>query len=91
MEYSSNRNSGARCMEYTHRGIRFIALENELLKLTVCLDKGADITELYYKPMDCDLMWHAPGALRAPGKHEPTFANASGAYFDYYEVNFPVE
>lgn len=84
MDYSSERNHGCRIFEYTHRGLTFITLENEILKMSIIADKGADIIELLYKPLDVDLMWKAPGGIKEPGKHIPTIASATGSYCDYF-------
>lgn len=84
MDYSSDRNHGCRILEYTHRGLTFIAMENEILKLKIIAGKGTDIVELLYKPLDLDLMWKAPGSLKEPGKYIPTIGSAVGSYCDYF-------
>lgn len=35
-------------------------MENELLRLSILVDKGTDIIELLYKPKDIDFMWISP-------------------------------
>ena len=85
MDYSSNRNCGCRIREYTHKGIRSLSLENELIAVTVLLDKGADIYEVIHKRTDTDFMWKAPGGLRDPAKIVPTGQNPAGSFLDYYE------
>lgn len=85
MDYSSERNYGCRINEYYHRGLKFLSLENELLKLSIIVDKGTDIFELIYKPLDLDFMWKAPGGIRETSKFIPTTANSLGNNIDYYE------
>lgn len=35
-------------------------MENEILKISILVDKGTDIIELLYKPKDIDFMWVSP-------------------------------
>lgn len=85
MDYSSERNHRCRILEYQHRGLTFLTMENRLLRMTILVDKGADIIEILYKPKDIDFMWKAPGGIRASAKHIPTIASALGNNLDYYE------
>lgn len=82
MDYSSERNHGCRILEYTHRVYKFISMENELLKITIFADKGADIYEIIYKPMDTNFMWKAPNGIREAGKYIPTAYNSECSYLD---------
>jgi hypothetical protein len=84
MDHSSARGHGCRILQYTHRGLTFLALENQLLRVSVLADKGADITEFLHKPTDTDFLWRAPGGVRAPGSLVPTSANPLGGNLDYY-------
>src|SRR6266511_3745216 len=53
MPHSSLRTHGCRVSdEWTHRGMRAAVLENELLRVLVLLDRGAEIVEFRYKPLD---------------------------------------
>ncbi|MBU4293083.1 MAG: aldose 1-epimerase [Actinobacteria bacterium] len=59
------RNSGCRINDdIRYKGLRAIAMENEILKLTILVDKGTDIIELLYKPKDIDFMWISPKSLK---------------------------
>ncbi len=60
-------------------------MENELLKINILLDKGADIVDMVYKPMDIDFMWKAPGGIRDTSKLIPSCSQRLGAHPDYYE------
>jgi hypothetical protein len=63
--------------------MRTILLENELLRVTVLLDKGSDIVEFRYKPRDLDFLLFMPGGLKNPNRgvvSSPT----SGPFLDYY-------
>lgn len=79
--------------DYTYRGLRLLTMENELLRGAFLLDKGADVIQLTYKPLDLDLMWHAPAGVRNPRETLPTKAAPGGSFSDFYpggwQVIFP--
>jgi hypothetical protein len=83
--YHYNRNYGCRLSEVIWRGFRTLVLENEKLRVSVLLDKGTDIVELLYKPMDIDFMWRSPAVIEAAGKNPFTKEGAAGAMLDVYE------
>lgn len=85
MDYCSERNFGCRVMEYTHRGLKFLSMENELIRLVILADKGGDIVEMLYKPRDIDFMWKAPGGIRETAKYVPTIESSAGNYLTYLE------
>ena len=62
--------------------MRVAFLENELIRVGVLLDKGADIFEFTYKPHDLDFLWQSPIPMRPP--FVATSALAEGNYHDYY-------
>lgn len=60
-------------------GMRALVIENKTLRLTVLLDKGADIIEFLYKPTNTDWMGISPMGLKNPKE-------VSGdAFIDRYE------
>jgi hypothetical protein len=78
---TEQRNWGARLHDVTLRGVPAVVLENELLRITVLLH-GGHVVEFNYKPHDLDLVWLAPGGVRAP---DPGGADDDAArYFDTY-------
>ncbi|MBN1837090.1 MAG: DUF4432 family protein [Spirochaetales bacterium] len=81
--YHHERNYGCRLREYVYRGLRTLSVENELLRVTLLLDKGTDIVEFLYKPLDLDVMWHSPLGIRSVG-YTPTVASPAGSFLDYY-------
>lgn len=86
MSYSGIRNFGCRLItDATLSGLGIVVLENELLRVTVLADKGSDIYELLYKPLDIDFMWRAPNGLRRPGVTIPTAGGEAGTFMDFYE------
>ncbi|MFA6449101.1 MAG: aldose 1-epimerase [bacterium] len=85
MNYNYDRNWGCRISdEHTIRGLRTLVMENELLRISVLLDKGTDIYEFLYKPHDVDFMWRGPQQLRDPRMFASTVSRASGNFQDYY-------
>jgi len=88
MDYSSWRNHGCRLFSFVHKGYQFLTLENNLLKVTVLVDKGADIYEIIYKPMDIDFIWKSPNRLREANKYIPTAYNDECTYLDNYYGGF---
>lgn len=79
------RHYGARINDrYKLDNLRVLILENELVRVTVRLDLGADITELLFKPRDVDFLWHRPGVLPGSPRRIPTSFN-NRPFFDYYE------
>ncbi|HXK61482.1 MAG TPA: DUF4432 family protein [Acidobacteriota bacterium] len=82
--YTHNRNWGARLREFQYNGYRMISLENRLLRIVVAVDKGTDIVEFLYKPLDIDFMWHSFVGLRGFTNAVLSKANPAGDFLDYY-------
>jgi hypothetical protein len=81
--YTHGRQSGCRIsLDYTYKGMRVAFLENEVLRVGVLVDKGADIFEFAYKPRDLDVLWQSPIPMRAP--FAATSALPEGAFHDYF-------
>jgi len=88
MDYSSGRIAGCRIYEFTHNNMTYLSLENDLLKLLIMLDKGADIVEILYKPKDINFLWTKPGGIRDTTHFIPSNACAEGNFLDYYEGGY---
>lgn len=86
MVYLPDRNYGCRLItDGVLKGMRTVVLENQLLRITVLVDKGTDIWEFLYKPLDVDFMWRSPMGLRDPRTFVPSSENGAGFWFDYWE------
>ena len=86
MHYEGERTYGARISSaWTYRGLRTVVIENELLKVIVLADKGADIYSIVHKPTDTDFMWRTPWGVRDPQKFIPTTGGAENNWMDVYE------
>lgn len=58
MHYQDERTSGCRISDsWTYRGLKTVVLENELLRVSLIADKGADVFELSHKRTDTEFMW----------------------------------
>jgi hypothetical protein len=62
--------------------MRVAFLENELLRVGILLDKGADVFEFTYKPRDLDFLWQSPIPMSKP--FVATSALPEGAFHDYF-------
>ena len=63
VQYQNERNYGCRVRvldSRTFRGVNTAILENELLRVVVLVDKGADIYQFVHKPSDVDFLWRRP-------------------------------
>ena len=67
MHYDDERTSGCRVSDaWTYRGLKTVILENELIRVVVLADKGADVYSFVHKPTDTDFMWRSPWGVRDP-------------------------
>jgi hypothetical protein len=81
--YTYGRKIGCRIsLDYTYKGMRIAYLENEVIRVGVLLDKGADVFEYTYKPKDIDFLWQSPIEMRKP--FVSTNALPEGAFHDYF-------
>ncbi len=86
MSYPSDRNYGCRLTtDGTLKGLRTVVLENQKLRVTVLVDKGTDICEFLYKPLDIDFMWQSPMPLHNPKHFVPSSSSSFGSFYDHYE------
>ncbi len=86
MSYPRDRNYGCRLTtDGTIKGLRTVVLENQKLRVTVLVDKGTDIIEFLYKPLDVDFMWRSPMPLHNPKHFVPSSGSSQGSFYDHYE------
>jgi len=72
------RHHGCRIGEFVWRGHRLIVLENKRLRVGVLASKGADVVEFRYKPLDLDVLWHAPQNRTSTGAGSTSVASCAG-------------
>jgi len=78
------RNYGCRIREFIYREHRCVTIENELLRVLICADKGADILEFVYKPIDLDFMWRSRLGLRRASHFRPSSPLETGHFREYF-------
>lgn len=78
------RRHGCRYLEFSAKGNQFLTMENDLIKVVFWLNKGADIVELRYKPLDIDLMWRSAIPIYPVSDYISPAHAPIGHYFDYY-------
>lgn len=83
--YHQPRNYGCRYKETIENGYRALVLENEKIRVSIYLDKGADIYEFLYKPYDIDFMWRSPFEIDGTRNTPFTREHAKGTFLDIYE------
>ena len=86
MHYQHERTYGARVSDdWAFRGLKTAVIENEVLRVVVLIDKGADIYQLVHKPTDTDFMWRSPWGVRDPRRFTPSTGSPPNVWLDYYE------
>jgi hypothetical protein len=80
-----HRNYGCRIREYIFRDLKTVVLENELIRICVLADKGTDIIEFAYKPLDLDVLWHSFNGVRSPRNFVSGRTAPSTSFLDFYE------
>jgi len=69
-----------------YRGWHLLVLENRNLRVALLPEKGSDIIEFRYKPLDLNIMWESPLGLRAKEWFVPTNSQGKeGNFMDYYQ------
>lgn len=65
--------------------MRALSLENEVVRVSVLVDKGSDVFEFLYKPQDMDFVWLTANGFRSM-RHVLANAagDAAGAFLDSY-------
>jgi hypothetical protein len=67
-------------------GYRAILLQNQQLQVVILLDRGTEIVQLLYKPLDIDFLWRAPNGLRDEPHFSTPAGSAASPFFDRWEV-----
>lgn len=71
-------------MEFVWNGTTAVVMENDIIRLEILVDKGTDIVEFLYKPLDIDFMWRGPVSFYKPFFLIPTAQGKLGNFMDYY-------
>lgn len=70
--------------DLTYKGMRTLFLENELIRVGILLDKGADIFQFMYKLTDTDFLWKSPLGIMNPKRYTASISASSGSFLDTY-------
>lgn len=84
MIHRHQRNWGCRLHDTELFGIRAVVLENERLRVTFLVGKGADLVEFNDKRRDMDFAWLAPGGIRNPLALHSTSPDPLATFLDVY-------
>jgi len=85
MHYQDERTTGCRVSDaWTYRGLKTVVLENEVLRVSLIADKGADIFEISHKKTDTEFMWRTPWSVRNPALATPPTGNGDHIWHDLY-------
>lgn len=83
--YRKQRNYGCRIHDsLTYSGMKTLVLENERIRITLLLDKGAEVVEFLYKPKDLDFVWLTENGIQNPTDYLPTSSDPISSFVDYY-------
>ncbi len=85
MPHTSDRRDGCRVSdEWTFRGMRMAVLENDLLRVTVALDRGAEIVEFRSLRNGFDPLLRLPGGIRDPRSVVASSTVGGDPFLDWY-------
>jgi hypothetical protein len=84
--YRSQRNYGCRIHDqYMYFGMRTLVLENDLIRISLLLDKGSDIYEYMYKPLGLDFIWLTEKGVQRQDTNSYTSVDPVAKFVDDYE------
>lgn len=83
--HEPNRHWGCRVNDrIVWNDIRSVILQNELLQIVVHIDKGTEITQFLYKPLDVDFIWRGHRDLHNPANFASGYGTDSTPFFDHW-------
>lgn len=65
--------------------MRALILQNELLQIVVLVEKGSEIIQFLYKPMDMDFIWRAPNQVQTPDRFARAAGSSVSPFFDHWD------
>lgn len=77
------RNYGCRLTEYEIYGHKALTMENRSFRISIMVDKGADIFEFLDKSTDTDFMYRDPVGLKKLNGYKPSVYTNSGNFWEY--------
>ena len=70
--------------QITWHGFRALLIQNENLQIVVLVEKGSEIVQFLYKPLDVDFLWRAPNRFRSPAHFVPAGGSQVSPFFDHW-------
>lgn len=70
--------------DWTYKGMKVVFLENSLVRIGILVDRGSDIFEFRYKPLDMDPLLRLPKGIRNPAQEQSQLQNPRGRFEEYY-------
>jgi hypothetical protein len=70
--------------DWIYNGMKVIWMENDFLKIGILADRGSDIFEFRYKPLDLDFMLRLPKGIQNPQKIFSQMRDTPNQFEDYY-------
>jgi hypothetical protein len=70
--------------DWTYKGMKVVFLENEYLRIGILADRGSDIFEFQYKPLDLEFLLRLPKGISNPAHEFSQMRNTSNQFEDYY-------
>jgi hypothetical protein len=81
--FDPNRHYGCRVNDQIiWHGYRALILQNEFIQIVVLVDKGAEIVQFLYKPLDVDFIWRSANPFRHPAHFVPSAGSPAAPFFD---------
>ena len=65
-------------------GYHALIMQNELIQVVVLVDKGSEIVQFLYKPLDVDFIWHSANPFRHPTNFVPSTGSPAAPFFDHW-------
>jgi len=69
---------------WTYKGMRVIWLENSLIRIGIFADRGSDIFEFTYKPLNMNMLLRIPGRLRNLTTDFSQMRSTANQFEDHY-------
>jgi hypothetical protein len=70
--------------DWTYKGMRVVFLENTFLRVGILVDRGSDIFEFRYKPLDVDPLLRLPKGILNPAQDFSQMRDTKNQMEDYY-------
>lgn len=83
MLFNHHRNYGCRIHEVIYKGLKTVILENETIRVSILADRGTDIFEFLYKPLDVDYLWKSYLDVK-PQNYIFASCQPDGNFLDYF-------